>query len=416
MDDFGDSPWLERAFREHADRLYAYCLSLGLNSAGAADAVHDAFIIATEKAPELADRAHSLAWLYALVRRECLDQARPAAEPRTGGPAAETVDLGSVVHTAETTAAVAAAGSSLRTADRELVELSARHDLTPEEIALVTGLSTAAVTTRLGKAMARIARNGAPALITRYAALPFPRVTGQLWPKLRATRENTVPALLTEVARRVGPLDGAGFPRQPDQRSGRRPVRWALIGAGAMATVLLGAGVVLAQQTTPTDETRRPSAEAPPLPLPSGEHRPPEAAMVASPTPSRKSPSASPSSTPKPSATSAKPTAASPTAGPSVSQTTFVGPSISAAISDTRCESGGGWQSFTVTATVAGATASKVTLIGTDSSGKWGESLTFSSGKWRVSSWGYVPTDWYVEATLPGNKVVRTAGQRLDVC
>ncbi|GIG57562.1 hypothetical protein Lfu02_19340 [Longispora fulva] len=415
MDDFGDSPWLERAFREHADRLYAYCLSLGLNSAGAADAVHDAFIIATEKAPELADRDHARAWLYALVRRECLDQSRPTAQPRTGGPAAETIDLGSVVHTAETTAAVAAAGNSLRTADRELVELSARHDLTPEEIALVTGHSTAAITTRLGKAMAKIARHGAPSLITRYGALPFPRVTGQLWPKLRRTRESTVPALLTEVARRVGPLDGAGFPRQPDQRSGRRPVRWALIGVGSMATVLLGAGVVLAQQDTPTDDTtRRPAAEAPPLPLPSGEHKPPEAAMVASPTPSRKSPSPTPSSTPRPSATSAKPTTAPPAPAPSTSQTTLIGPSVTASMVNPVCQ--GGWQSFGVTATVNGATATKVRLILDDSSGHYVESMSASSGKWTTSSWGYIPTDWYVEATLPGNKVVRTAGQRLDVC
>ncbi|MEV6526494.1 RNA polymerase sigma factor [Longispora sp. NPDC051575] len=413
MDDFGDSPWLERAFREHADRLYAYCLSLGLNSAGAADAVHDAFIIATEKAPELADRDHTRAWLYALVRRECRDPNRPAGSAPAGGPAAETIDLGSVVHTAETTAAVAAAANSLRIADRELVELSARHDLSPEEIALVTGLSAAAVTTRLGRAMDRIARQGAPALITRYSALSFPKVTGQLWPRLRKTRETTLPALLTEVARRVGPLDSAGFPRQPDQRSGPRPRRWALVGTGVAASVLVGAGVVFAQQETGTPEGRRQTIEAPPMPLPTGGHRA-EGALAASPTPSRRSPSASPSSTPRPSATSAKPTVAPTTAGPSASQTTLVGPKVTASITNPRCQ--GGWQSFGVTATVTGGTPSRVRLVLHDSSGNFAEDMSSSAGKWSTTSWGYIPTDWYVEATLPGSRVVRTAGQTLDVC
>ncbi|WP_026211711.1 RNA polymerase sigma factor [Longispora albida] len=417
MSDLADPVGLERAFREHADRLYAYCLTVAADPAAAVDAVHDAFVIAGELEPP----ADLRPWLYALGRHECLARPHRAAAWEPGGLSTATVELGSVLHAGAVTAAVHEAMAGLNAEEQELAELSVRHGFTPAEIGLITGQSPSAAGTKLSRVMGKIRRTGAPAgLFGEWAALPFPAASGELWTRLRRTRDNTVPGLLAEVARRVGPLDQNGYPRQPSARPRRSGVRWTAIGVSVAATLLLGTGAVIASRSAEEMPPGPRSTEAMPdylperAPSPSGALGTARASASpsksAKPTPSKSAtPSAAPSATRPP---SASPSGTSPSATPSAS--TVSGPVLNAGVAASKCQ--GGWQSFTMTATLSGGTASRMYLRLEDSSGKYRESMSFSNGQWAESSWGYVPTLWWVEATLPDGRTLNSAKQSINVC
>src|SRR5689334_16990931 len=66
-----DPRGLEGAYREYAARLLAYCRTL-VDESDAADAVHDTFVVASQRADQLRDPERLLAWLYAIARHECL--------------------------------------------------------------------------------------------------------------------------------------------------------------------------------------------------------------------------------------------------------------------------------------------------------------------------------------------------------
>ena len=67
-----DPAGLAAAYDEYADRLVAYCAGMLQDRDAAADAVHDTFVIAFERADQLRDPAKLRSWLYAIARNECL--------------------------------------------------------------------------------------------------------------------------------------------------------------------------------------------------------------------------------------------------------------------------------------------------------------------------------------------------------
>src|SRR5918995_2931797 len=67
-----DPAGLAAAYDEYADRLVAYFAGMLQDRDAAADAVHDTFVIAFERADQLRDPAKLRSWLYAIARNECL--------------------------------------------------------------------------------------------------------------------------------------------------------------------------------------------------------------------------------------------------------------------------------------------------------------------------------------------------------
>src|SRR5258708_23489662 len=89
----GDPDGLATAYDRYADPLFTYCATLLGDTAEAADAVQDTFVIAAARLDGLHDPQRLRAWLFAVARGECLrvlrsktrTQPPPRARDGTGG-------------------------------------------------------------------------------------------------------------------------------------------------------------------------------------------------------------------------------------------------------------------------------------------------------------------------------------------
>ncbi|WP_327088782.1 sigma-70 family RNA polymerase sigma factor [Nonomuraea sp. NBC_01738] len=123
----------------HAEGIYRYCWSLLLSSDSAQVALRDTLIAAEAHIDALADPERLRPWLYALARGECLRRRRPVP-PDAGealGEAAPPDDPGD----ADLRIMAWNATQSLPSADRELLELTARHALSTSDVAAILGSS-----------------------------------------------------------------------------------------------------------------------------------------------------------------------------------------------------------------------------------------------------------------------------------
>ncbi len=407
----GDPAGLEEAYQRYADRLYAYCQLLTGDDPAAADAVHDTFVIATVRAVELRDRDRFGAWLYAVARRECgLQDDRPSL-PRSApaGLATETLELGSAMRAAEVQSAVEAAAP--RRADRELLDLTLRHQLGEADLAAVLDVPAAVARFRLTRAQRRLDRGLTAAghqpeeIRAEYAALPFLAVGQGLWRRVRQTCGATVPGLLTEVGRRAGNLNALGFPSQPRATGRRTRLMWAGAGAAAVLALLATAALTAASSGAP-DTTGRPPSAPPPLLAPAS-----AGASGGSGTPSGSGPSASGSSSAPP---SASPTSASPRPA-AASQSPAAGaqnPGVSVSTQNQSCGVLGTTASFRAVAQVNGATAASVRVYWNDNEGTGGSQRMKprGGGRYTADLSGVSPVSWYVVATLTDGSTIRANG------
>ena len=158
----GDPDGLAAAYDRYADPLFTYCRSLLGDTAEAADAVQDTFVIAAARLDGLHDPQRLRAWLFAVARGECLRVLRsktrtqpPPEAPVTGG-AVDAGDAGMAdgtggADTADTAGDEAGraglrtlfddASAGLRPGEREVIELQLRQGLEPGEVATVLGVS-----------------------------------------------------------------------------------------------------------------------------------------------------------------------------------------------------------------------------------------------------------------------------------
>ena len=124
---------LAGVYDAYADRLFAYAVTLLRDRDAAADAVHDALLVARERAGQLRDPDPLRPWLYAITRSECLrvlrDRRRAAPLDEAGDVIDETVDIGAGARAAELRELVWSAAESLNPGERELLDLSVRHGL-----------------------------------------------------------------------------------------------------------------------------------------------------------------------------------------------------------------------------------------------------------------------------------------------
>ncbi|MGP4093650.1 sigma-70 family RNA polymerase sigma factor [Nonomuraea sp. KM90] len=178
-----------KLYDSYAERLYDYAVSLAEEGDLAADAVHDALVTAQGCVERLREPARLRAWLYALTRFQV--RARLARRPGTpaGGLPLPEVDghddpeLADLVH--ETL-------GELSRGEREVLELSLRHGLTPSEVGAVLGLTSRQSAARLGRARDQLENAAAAVVLARTGRAHCPDLSamvdsweGPLTPLLR---------------------------------------------------------------------------------------------------------------------------------------------------------------------------------------------------------------------------------------
>lgn len=129
---------LTRAYGRFAALLHDYCLTLTEDAEAAADAVHDTFVIAAERASRLDDPDALRPWLYAIARSRCLP--RPPEEEPFLPPGAGAAP-GAPGPREEPLRVLASVLAALPPSAREIADLSLRHGLRPEELARALNLT-----------------------------------------------------------------------------------------------------------------------------------------------------------------------------------------------------------------------------------------------------------------------------------
>ncbi len=141
----GDPAGLAAAYDHYAPALYAYCRSLLTEPADAADAVQDTFVVASGKLAGLRDPDRLRPWLYAVARNECRRWLRDKSSRDARDVADERMDETAVFSTALVKQAglreiVRAALGGLNPGEREVVELSMRHEFYGADLADALGV------------------------------------------------------------------------------------------------------------------------------------------------------------------------------------------------------------------------------------------------------------------------------------
>ena len=138
----GDLTGLADAYDEYAAPLYSYCHWTLHGPTDAADAVEQTFVTAATEFGDLSDPGELRLWLYGVARDECY---RRLSTPSSHFWSLDVVSQpaafgGDIVH-AEVRRLIWATLAGLKPRQREVVELSLRHDLNDADLAVVLGTS-----------------------------------------------------------------------------------------------------------------------------------------------------------------------------------------------------------------------------------------------------------------------------------
>ncbi|WP_049568212.1 sigma factor-like helix-turn-helix DNA-binding protein [Nonomuraea sp. SBT364] len=304
----------DRLYGAYAERLYDYACSLLGECDGAADAVHDALVTAQGRAERLRDAVRLRAWLYALTRFQAVARLGHRGAER---PARRMLDE---PDDPELTALVHETLGELRGPEREVLELSVRHGLTPAEVSGVLGLTSRQAAGRLTRARTQLENTAAAVVLARTGRAHCPDLSamvdsweGPLTPLLRrrlaghiagcevcterrqravsaerlldlvpvafpplSLRERVIGTCLdpeqdatrTLITDRGDSFDRTGFPVAPQHRSRRRrPRRLApALLAGALLMAGTSVTVALSSQEGANTALRAPAPAAPPPP------------------------------------------------------------------------------------------------------------------------------------------------------
>jgi RNA polymerase sigma factor (sigma-70 family) len=141
----GDSLGLAAAYDRYADPLYQYCRTLLSDSADAADAVQDTFVITASRLDGLRDPSRLRPWLYAVARNEALRILRSkkgtAALDEAPDVTDDSGDVSADAERADLRALLEDATAGLNPGEREVIELQLRQGLETAEVATVLGVS-----------------------------------------------------------------------------------------------------------------------------------------------------------------------------------------------------------------------------------------------------------------------------------
>jgi len=316
---------LEAAYSAYADRLHDYARSLlrSQDPAAAADVLHDTFLIAAAKAPDLRDPERFRSWLYAITRNECLRVLRASKrhdplEHDDGTPhpalvaadAERSPEMATDLSQRDLRELVHAAAAGLSPKEHEAFDLGMRHDLAVPEIAQALRVSENAAHAMLSRVRAQFSRSLGALQVARTGGEACPALdallTGwdgtfdALWRKRIArhidecamcsvtqARELSPSALLgllpllgapalvrdrlfsddldpistgRALLDRAGPFDRDGFPGEVPTR--RRPAALALLGVLLLLSGLVTVGWFTRDEFLQRDAQAMPTAQA----------------------------------------------------------------------------------------------------------------------------------------------------------
>jgi RNA polymerase sigma factor (sigma-70 family) len=141
----GDALGLAAAYDRYAEPLYQYCRTLLADSANAADAVQDTFVIAASRLDGLRDPDGLRPWLYAVARNEALRILRSnkgtSALDEAPDMSDDSGDIAADAARVDLRALLEDAAAGLNPGERELIELQLRQGLETAEVATVLGVS-----------------------------------------------------------------------------------------------------------------------------------------------------------------------------------------------------------------------------------------------------------------------------------
>src|SRR5215470_11341478 len=131
----GDPAGLAGAYDNYAESLYGYCGWMLNGPDHAAATVQDMFVIAAANLGDLRDPGRLRPWLYAVARGECHRRLRAgeAGLDEAAGPAGPPA--GENTERAELRGLVRAGMDGLNPGEREVIELTFRHDLSGADLA-----------------------------------------------------------------------------------------------------------------------------------------------------------------------------------------------------------------------------------------------------------------------------------------
>ncbi|GAA3421403.1 sigma factor-like helix-turn-helix DNA-binding protein [Streptosporangium vulgare] len=161
-------------YDSYAERLNDYAHSLLGDREAAAGAVHDALVAAQGGVDRLREPGRLRAWLYALVRIRCGDEGH--GDPRKPSPPDIHDDPGE----RELAALVHEAMAELSGQEREVLELSLRHDLGSGEVGAVLGLTSRQVTARLGRARDHLENAAAAVVLAKVGRAHCPDLSAMV--------------------------------------------------------------------------------------------------------------------------------------------------------------------------------------------------------------------------------------------
>ncbi|MFV2171714.1 RNA polymerase sigma factor [Actinomadura sp. LOL_016] len=187
----GDPAALLQVMDGYAARLYDYCHALLRDRDQAAGALHDALVGAYAQISRLQEPHLFRAWLYALVRAECLRRLSDPARPveRHEAPEVEDgfLDEDELARRIEARRLVRGALAVLRGRERESLDLMLRHGLDAAEIGGVLDMDEPEAAELTGAARARLDDALAAAHLLRSAPDACPHLAavagdGDAWP------------------------------------------------------------------------------------------------------------------------------------------------------------------------------------------------------------------------------------------
>lgn len=163
-----------KLYDSYAERLNDYAHSLLGDRDAATGAVHDALVLAHGCVERLREPGRLRPWLYALAR--CAAGTRA---PRRPAPAPDFDDR-DTPEERELVALVHEALAELSGQEREVLELSLRHDLSTGEVGAVLGMSSRQAATRLGRAREHLENAAAAVVLAKVGRAHCPDLSAMV--------------------------------------------------------------------------------------------------------------------------------------------------------------------------------------------------------------------------------------------
>src|SRR5215469_12932772 len=167
----GYASGLAAAYDRYAAALYTYCRSLLAEPADAADAVQDTFVLAASKLAGLRDPGRLRPWLYAVARNEChrrlRARARVADLDEAGEMTDDSADVGGAAERGELRDLVRSAIEGLNSGEREVIELTLRHELDGADLAAALGVPVNQAHALASRARGQLERSLGALLVAR---------------------------------------------------------------------------------------------------------------------------------------------------------------------------------------------------------------------------------------------------------